>query len=439
MGLGYVGSAAAAGLSKSGHDVLGLDVDRQRVSDYQRGQVHIIEPDLPEIIRESSRSGNLRFLHNDDAPDDLGDVVVIAIGTPPAANGAADLSQVRAALHWLKNKVHEGTVVVMKSTVPPGTGMGIVENELESTGIRYVSNPEFLREGHAIYDWFHPDRIVVGANDPQAADIAKAIHAGIEAPILTTDITSAELIKYASNAFLATKISFINEIASLCDIVGASIDDVSEGVAMDPRIGGASMRAGVGYGGSCFPKDVRALDYVALTNGHNFELLRSVITVNNRQRLLPVHALRERFGRLARMKVAVLGLSFKPGTGDMREAPSVDLIQALNEDNAEISTYDPVVNTPAQAGLNENVRVCSDLLEAIDGAQAVVIMTEWSEIVGTDWNVVSQSMEPPKFLFDGRNCLDRNKMISIGFEYQGVGRNGAHRRRGNRPVVVNQD
>jgi UDPglucose 6-dehydrogenase len=280
---------------------------------------------------------------------------------------------------------------------------------------------------------------VVGANDPQAADIAKAIHAGIEAPILTTDITSAELIKYASNAFLATKISFINEIASLCDIVGASIDDVSEGVAMDPRIGGASMRAGVGYGGSCFPKDVRALDYVALTNGHNFELLRSVITVNNRQRLLPVHALRERFGRLARMKVAVLGLSFKPGTGDMREAPSVDLIQALNEDNAEISTYDPVVNTPAQAGLNENVRVCSDLLEAIDGAQAVVIMTEWSEIVGTDWNVVSQSMEPPKFLFDGRNCLDRNKMISIGFEYQGVGRNGAHRRRGNRPVVVNQD
>jgi len=428
MGLGYVGSAAAAGLSKSGHDVLGLDVDRGRVADYQQGRVHIIEPDLPEMIQSSLRTGKLRFLHNDDVSEELGDLVLITTGTPQSVNGSADLSQVRTALRWLRDRVSPGTVVVMKSTVPPGTGMNIVENELVSTGIRYVSVPEFLREGNAMHDWFHPDRIVVGADDTESAEVAKAMHTGIDAPFLVTDITSAELIKYASNAFLATKISFINEIASLCDIVGASIDDVTHGVAMDPRIGGASMRAGVGYGGSCFPKDVRALDYLALTNGHNFELLRSAITVNNRQRLLPLHALRERFGRLSGIKVAVLGLSFKPGTGDMREAPSVDLIQALTEHNAEISTYDPVVNSPARAGLTENVRVCGRIQQAMEGAQAVVVMTEWSEIIKADWEALSQNMEAPKFLFDGRNCLDRDKMIGHGLEYRGVGRNGAHRR-----------
>ncbi|MCH7799948.1 MAG: UDP-glucose/GDP-mannose dehydrogenase family protein [Chloroflexi bacterium] len=439
MGMGYVGSAAAAGLSKSGHDVLGLDVDRQRVLDYQQGNVSIIEPDLPEMIRSSLQEGKLRFLHNDDVSEDLGDIVVIATGTPPSGNGAADLSQVRSALRWLKDRVHKGAVVVMKSTVPPGTGMGFVGIELASTGIRYVSNPEFLREGHAMYDWFHPDRIVIGANDAESVEVGRDMHHGIDAPMLVTDITSAELIKYASNAFLATKISFINEIASLCDIVGASIDDVSSGVAMDTRIGSASMRAGVGYGGSCFPKDVRALDYLALANGHNFELLRSAITVNNRQRLLPLHALRERFGRLSGMKIAVLGLSFKPLTGDMREAPSVDLIQALVEDNADISTYDPVVNTPALAGLTESVRVCSGLLEAVEGAHAAVVMTEWDEIVSADWDDVSQSMEPPKLLFDGRNCLDKDKMISAGFEYRGVGRNGARGRRGANPMVTSQD
>ena len=365
--------------------------------------------------------------------------MLIAVGTPPSVNGAADLSQVRTALRLLRDRVSPGTVVVMKSTVPPGTGMNIVENELVSTGVHYVFVPEFLREGNAMHDWFHPDRIVVGADDTETAEVAKAMHTGIDAPFLVTDITSAELIKYASNAFFAMKISFINEIASLCDIVGASIDDVTRGVAMDPRIGAASMRAGVGYVGSCFPKDVRALDYLALTNGHNFELLRSAITVNNRQRLLPLHALRERFGRLSGIKVAVLGLSFKPGTRDMREAPSVDLIQALTEDNAEISTYDPVVNSPARAGLTENVRVCSGIQEAVDGAQAVVVMTEWGEIIKADWEGLSQSMEPPKFLFDGRNCLGRDKMIEKGLEYQGVGRNGANRWRGSRSVTANQD
>ena len=279
-----------------------------------------------------------------------------------------------------------------------------------------------------MHDWFHPDRIVVGADDTESAEVAKAMHAGIDAPFLVTDTTCAELIKYASNAFLAMKIYYINEIASLCDIVGASIDDVTDGVARDPRIGRASMRAGVGYGGSCFPKDVRALDYLALANGHNFELLRSAITVNNRQRLLPLHALREPLGRLSAIKVAVLGLSFKPGTGDMREAPSADLIRALTEDNAEISTYDPVVNSPARAGLTEYVTVCDRIQQAREGAQAVVVMTEWSEIIKANWEALSQNMEAPKFLFDGRNCLDREKMIRHGLEYRGVGRNGAHRR-----------
>lgn len=427
MGLGYVGSAAAAGLAKAGHQVLGVDVDHQRVADYQQGRVHIIEPDLPELILAGLEQGNLRFEHNDDVQEGLGEAVVIATGTPPSGDGGADLDQVRSALHWLKDRATSDTVVVMKSTVPPGTGLRIMANELAGTDIGYVSNPEFLREGSAMTDWFHPDRIVLGADNSKASTTARNMHQGIDAPVLVTDVTSAEMIKYASNAFLATKISFINEIASLCDMVGASIDDVSDGVSMDPRIGKSSMRAGVGYGGSCFPKDVRALDYLALTNGHNFELLRSAITVNNRQRLLPLRALRERFDGLYGLRVAVLGLSFKPGTGDTREAPSIDLIKALRENNVQISTFDPVVDADDLPDLSCTVRSCEDVVEAAEGAQAAVVMTEWPEIVCADWVEVAERMAPPRFLFDGRNCLDPALMTAAGFEYRGVGRSGAGR------------
>ena len=433
VGLGPVGQVAAAGLAKAGHDVLGVDIDRQRVAALQSGDTPIFEPGLHELIRETSSSGKLRFLHNDDVAESLGDVVMIATGTPPSVTGAADLSQVRAALDWATRE-RADCLVVMKSTVPPGTGVRFVENgETPVQHGRYVSNPEFLREGHAVHDWFHPDRIVIGTDDDAAAQVVRSLHMGIDAPFIVTDVTSAEMIKYASNAFLATKISFINEIASLCDRVGASIDHVSDGISLDPRIGGdprvgaSSMRAGIGYGGSCFPKDVRALDYLALTNGYTCELLRSVITVNNRQRMLPLQALRERFVRLSGLKVGVLGLAFKPDTDDVREAPSLDLINVLVGESADVSAYDPVAHDSARGSLPSSVRLADDPLNAASGAQALVVATEWTQIVNANWDDISRCMRPPRFIFDGRNALDPQAMEALGFEYQGVGRGGPQR------------
>ena len=292
IGLGYVGMVAASGLAGAGHTVLGVDIDRSRVDLLQSGKVPIYEPGLEEKVGRGVSQGNLRFLHRDEVDEAPGDVALIAVGTPQTASGSADLQQVRAALAWTKAQQgragNRDVVVVMKSTVPPGTGQRILDKELKGLGISYVSNPEFLREGSAVEDWQAPNRIVIGSqpDDEESVAVVKKMHRGIHAPYILTDITSAEMIKYASNAFMATRISFINEIASLCERVGASIDSVSEGLAMDSR-SGSRIYAGVGYGGSCFPKDVRALDYLALTTGADVQLLRSVINVNNKQTAAP--------------------------------------------------------------------------------------------------------------------------------------------------------
>src|ERR687896_1285993 len=253
VGLGYVGSIAAAGIATAGHEVIGIDVDLERVNAYRSGVVPIYEPGLSDLIDAASQGGKLRFLHPNEVSEGLGDVVVIATGTPPGPNGAADLSQVRSAINWVKAKQQASCVIAMKSTVPSGTGVRLLETMLKDTPFHYVSNPEFLREGQAMWDWFHPDRIVMGGQDAAAVAAVKELYRGIEAPYVITDITSAEMIKYAANAFLAAKISFINEIAMLCDRINASIDDVVQGISLDPRIGSSFLRAGVGYGGSCFP------------------------------------------------------------------------------------------------------------------------------------------------------------------------------------------
>ncbi len=425
IGLGYVGTVAAANLAAAGHQVVGVDIDPDRIALLQAGALPFYEPGLGEMVQSSIAAGCLQFEHR-DAVDRLdADVALIATGTPQTEGGGADLNQVRAALAWIKSRHPRDTVVVMKSTVPPGTGQRVIEYDLEGTGVRYVSNPEFLREGQAVADWQNPDRIVIGAGHGDADAIAavKAMHAGIEAPYVITDITSAEMIKYASNAFLATRISFINEIAALCDRVGASIDAVSHGMAMDPRTGGR-IYAGVGYGGSCFPKDVRALDHLGLTSGVNVELLRSVININNRQRLLPLYALRERFdGNMAGLRVAVLGLAFKPNTDDIRDAPSLDLIKALTDDGAIVSAYDPEAMATALPHLPSTVRLTENALEAADQAQAVVLITEWDQFVKADWRDIARCMRPPRFVFDGRNALDAAAMQRLGFQYTGVGRN----------------
>ena len=427
VGLGYVGSVAAAGLASADHEVLGVDIDEKRVEAMSRGVAPIYEPGLSDIIHRSIKSGNLRFATTSEADEQLGDVVIIATGTPMSESGAADLSQVYSAIDWAKGRMSDGDVVVMKSTVPPGTGVRLKDLLKNGTTISYVSNPEFLREGQAIDDWFNPDRIVVGGDDAAAVSKVSSLYENMTAPIVRTDITSAEMIKYAANAFLAAKISFINEIAALCDRVGGTIDDVTQGIALDPRIGPSFLRPGVGYGGSCFPKDVRALDHLAMANGHSFELLRSVIAVNSRQRLLPLNVMRERFGRLDGVKTGVMGLAFKPRTDDVRESPAIELIAMLVGEGAQVKAYDPMAKVNARRLLPSAVELVDSPSECADGAEAVVLMTEWPEIVNANWEDIMDRMSAPHLLFDGRNALNMDQMIKLGFDYVGVGRAMAKR------------
>ena len=422
LGLGLVGTVAAANLAAVGHNVVGIDVDSERVAALHSGAAPFYEPRLAELIQATTAAGRLRFEHRDSFDRQVGDVALIAVGTPQATDGSADLSQVEAALSWVKSRRGPDTVVVMKSTVPPGTGQRIVEQTLAEVGLPYVANPEFLRAGTAMHDWRHPDRIVAGVNadDERVIAAVKAMHEGIDAPYVITDITSAEMIKYASNAFLATRISFINEMALLCGQVGASIHDVSAGLALDPRTG-SRMYAGLGYGGSCFPKDARALDHLGLDRGVNLELLRAVISVNHRQRLQPLRILRDQFGDLTGVRVAVLGLSFKPGTDDVRAAPAVDLINALVAHGAIVTAYDPQATNNARRKLPGSVRFAATPSAAAVRARAVVLATEWEECVCTDWREISRMMCPPYLLFDGRNALDPVHMRRLGFRYVGVG------------------
>lgn len=424
IGLSHVGAVAAASLAGAGHHVLGVDIDENRIALVQSGTIPFYEPGLKRILQSAIANRRLRFAHLDAVDQPLGEIALIATSTPQTEGGAADLSQVLSAVRWIKAQRGRNTVIVMKSTVPPGTGQHINQHELRNVDLLYIANPEFLREGQAVEDWKNPHRIVIGANpdDGEAIATVKAMYADIDAPHIITDITSAEMIKYASNAFLATRISFINEIASLCEQVGASIDAVSHGMAMDPRTGG-HIHAGVGDGGSCFPKDVRALDELGSTSGTDMELLRAVINVNNRQRLLPLRALHQRFDdNLAGLRVAVLGLAFKPNTDDVREAPSLDLIQALIREGAIVSAYDPEAMMAAQPHLPDSVQLAESVRAATNRAQAVVLITEWEQFVTAGWREIAHSMRAPRFIFDGRNALDAAKMRRLEFEYVGVGR-----------------
>ena len=422
-----MGIVAATGFARSGHEVLAIDVDPFKVQALGAGECGRFEPGLMDRLKDTLKAGSIKFMHCDEVDGNLGGVALIAVGTPAGNGYAPDLSQVRAAIRWVKERSDGNLVMAMKSTVPPGTGHGILQNELLGNGIGYAANPEFLRAGQALADWDSPDRIVIGAEpgDTRSLEVARHLYSSIDAPVLATDITTAEMIKYASNAFLATRISFVNEIAAICDSVGASIDDVSEGLALDSR-SGARIFAGVGYGGPCLPKDVGALDQLARTTGVDSDLLRAVIDVNERQWQLPLHALRERFeGNLHGLKVAILGLTFKPGTGDLTEAPAVKLARSLFEEGAQLTAYDPSVRDGENASLPGVLRVAADVLTATVGSQAAVVMTEWGEIVEADWTTVSRNMASPKFIFDGRNALDQVIIRAAGFEYAAVGRASA--------------
>jgi UDPglucose 6-dehydrogenase len=422
IGLGYVGAVAAGALSKAGHSVLGVDVDQGKVTSFQQGTCPFYEPKLSELVRAGLELGQLRFNHLDEVEKPLGEIILVAVGTPTQAYGGTDLSQIYSAIRWIKERNQGKVVLVMKSTVPPGTGIRLMDEELTGTELKYVFSPEFLREGQAVQDWMHPDRIVIGGQDEEAINLAKGMYKGIDAPVLITDITSAEMIKYAANAFLPTKISFINEIASLCDRVGANIDDVAHGIGLDPRIGSSFLRAGLGYGGSCFPKDTRALEFLSSVKGFNSELLRAVINVNNRQRLLPIQAMQEIFETLKDMKVAVLGLAFKPNTDDVREAPALDIIRLLVELGANVHAYDPKAMENARLLLPKEVVLCNSALDALKDTQAIILVTEWKEFIALPWEKIAHMMSEPRFIFDGRNALDGRKLMKLGFKYHGVGR-----------------
>lgn len=426
VGTGYVGLIQGVCLADVGHDVTCVDIDERKVERLRAGEAPIFEPGLEELLAKTVATGRLRFETPAFGWDGLlGDVVFVAVGTPQSDNGAADLSYVRAVATALAAEATRPFTLVMKSTVPPGTGAALTGRILSSAtvAIEYVSNPEFLREGHAIADWYSTDRVVIGADTPEAAETVAALYASLDAPVVVTDVASAETIKYASNAFLSTKISFINEIANLCDCVGADINDVSRGIGLDGRIGPSFLNAGIGYGGSCFPKDTRALDFIATLNGYQFDLLKAVIDVNNRQRLLPMIHLARALPDLHRRKVAVLGLSFKPHTDDVRESPALDIVPLLLEEGAEVACYDPVA-APVELG---GATRCDSVWEALSGASAVVLITEWPEFVELDWARAREVMDGGAIVFDGRNALDRAAIEAAGFAYMAVGRDGAHR------------
>ena len=422
VGLGYVGLTAAAVIANLGHKVLGVEKDETRLSKLMAGDTGMYEPGLDELLHKGLKNGQLQLTHTSDEAREGRDTVVIAVGTPSMPDGSADISQVLEAVRWVVDHTEGPTVILMKSSVPPGTGVRIVSQELEGTQCHYVANPEFLRQGSAVQDWLNPARIVIGAQDLAATQTIKELYSQIEAPIVRTDITTAELIKYASNALLVTKISFINEIAMICERVGSQIDDVVHGLSLDPRIGPSSLGAGIGWGGSCFPKDARALESLASANGNKFDLLTAVISVNDRQRLLPVQALREVFEDLGGMPLTVLGLTFKPGTDDLRDAPALSIIRALHEEGAKVRAYDPVGVEAARALLPEDVEFMDTPIHALCGAKAAILATEWPEIVKLPWDQAASVMAPPRFVFDGRNALDMKQLTDLGFHYRGVGR-----------------
>jgi UDPglucose 6-dehydrogenase len=417
FGAGYVGLVTGACFADLGHDVVIRDIVSEKIDALRRGEVPIHEAGLADLL-ERNRERLAYTVEVDEALDGA-QVVYVAVGTPPTASGDADLTAVWTVVDELP-PVDRRVVLAMKSTVPVGTGR-TVRHRLDERGLEnvgYVSNPEFTAEGTAVHDFMHPDRIVVGAFEDADADVVEGLHAGIEAPIVRCDVASAEMIKLAANAALMMRVSFINEIANVCEATGADVMKVAEGVGLDHRIGGHFLRAGIGYGGSCFPKDSLALKQLAANSGYHFQLLAAVIEVNELQKRRVIGKLERRLGELRGKKIALLGLAFKPGTDDMREAPSLVLAARLRAEGAEISAWDPVADGRVHLA---GVRIAPSALEALDGADAAVLVTEWPELRDLDWAEAGKRMRN-RLLVDGRNMLDPRAMREHGFEYEGVGR-----------------
>ena len=443
IGTGYVGLVTGVCLSHIGHDVICVDNNEEKVKLMQSGQSPIYEPGLSELMKSSAESGRLIFTSDLSKGVSHGEILYIAVGTPPLPTGESDTRYVEAVARGIGT--HLGSdykVIVNKSTVPIGSGdwvrMLVLDGNTESGSniephFDVVSNPEFLREGSAVYDTFNPDRIVLGGNSEKAIAMMQELYKPLvtrefaedkslpKVPVVVTDLSSAEMIKYAANSFLATKISFINEVANICDRVGADVTQVAKGIGLDSRIGGKFLSAGIGWGGSCFPKDVSALVHTADDYNYESELLKAAINVNKRQRLLALEKLQNELKILKGKTIGLLGLTFKPDTDDMRDAPALDLIEQLNRLGARVKAYDPIVS---QSGLSHglsNVIIESNAEMLADSCDALVLVTDWKEFLKLDLNKMAKLMSNP-LIIDGRNFLDRDAVEAAGIRYIGMGR-----------------
>lgn len=425
VGVGYVGLVTGTCFADLGNQVTCLDIAEDKIAKLNRGEMPIYEPGLKELVSRNVAAKRLTFTTNYAAAVADADFIFIAVNTPPSPDGEADLQYVRMAAESIAQVLKHYAIIVNKSTVPVGTGDAVAEilqSHGKTPGVDFdiVSNPEFLAEGTAINDFLQPDRVVLGGTNRDAVDKVAQLYLPLRCTIMTTDLRTAEMIKYASNAFLATRISFINEIATICEKVGADVKEVAAGMGMDRRIGRAFLNAGVGYGGSCFPKDVKALTWMAEINGCHPQLLRSVMEINRDMRRQVLVQMRELLGTVRGKTIAIWGLAFKPNTDDVREAPSLDIIHLLQTEGAKIRAYDPVATEPARHALKD-VTFCDSAYAAAEGADALVLVTEWNEFKQMDMERVAQSMKQKNFI-DGRNIYDAGKMREVGFTYRGIGR-----------------
>jgi UDPglucose 6-dehydrogenase len=425
IGVGYVGLVTGACLADLGNDVICINRDEKKAENLKKGLLPIFEPGLEEIVKRNNAAGRLRFTTSYDEAMKDAEFVFVTVGTPTGSEGEADLVHVNASAEEVAKRIHRPVIIINKSTVPIGTGdwvTDIVRENMPDPSIEFaiVSNPEFLREGSGVYDFMQPDRIVLGSTSRQAAERVAELYSPLQAETIITDLRTAEMIKYASNAFLATKISFVNEISSICEALGADVKEVAYGMGTDKRIGPAFLEAGAGWGGSCFPKDVKALIHMSLLYGVRPQILRAVTEVNYDQRKRVVQKLRDILGSFRGKTVGLLGLAFKPNTDDMRDAPSIGLVRLLQHEGATLKAYDPVAMENARQ-LLQNVTYCQDPYQVAVDADALILVTEWNEFKQLDMARIKASMRQP-VLMDGRNIYEPHRMKELGFTYRGVGR-----------------
>jgi UDPglucose 6-dehydrogenase len=424
IGVGYVGLVTAACFADLGNRVIALDISAEKIQKLENGIMPIYEPGLKEMVARNVRSGRIRFTQSYAQALQGNEFVFIAVGTPSGVDGEADLQYVEAAATSIAENMTAPLIIINKSTVPVGTGDWVADivrrHQPQPVPFAVVSCPEFLREGSAISDFMQPHRTVLGSMDRDAAEKVAQLHLPLRAPIMITDLRTAEMIKYASNAFLATKISFINEIATICEALGADVKEVAVGMGYDARIGPQFLDAGIGYGGSCFPKDVQALAYMALEKGRHPQLLRAVMEINSDRRTMVVNRITEMVGGLEGKTIGLLGLSFKPNTDDMRDAPSITVAQLLMAGGAQVRAFDPVAMEIAAPWM-PGVVMAQDAYSLVADCDALAVMTEWNEFKQLDLLRVRQAMRQP-VIFDGRNIYDPETMRRLGFTYQGVGR-----------------